>query len=82
MGEEVDVLLRGDSMACKGMLDREGAGGVKHLSTKSLWLQERMREKELWFQKVPRADNPADALTHHWNGANLPHFSMMGLARK
>ena len=79
VGEPVDLTLLGDSSACQGMLDREGVGAVKHLATKQLWLQERMAKKEMVFKKVPRLQNPADALTHHWDGSNLAHFRTMGL---
>ena len=80
VGEEVVLSLQGDSSACQGMLDREGAGPVKHLATKCLWLQERLAKKEAVFKKVPRDSNPSDALTHHWDGSSLKHFRMMGLS--
>ena len=79
IGESVELHLKGDSSACQGMLDREGVGAVKHLETKQLWLQEKVQRKELKFIKVPRLKNPADALTHHWDGGNRDHFEMMQL---
>ena len=32
-----------DSSACKSIILRRGAGAVKHLSTKDLWIQEAVR---------------------------------------
>ena len=39
-GEELQIHLKVDSSACHGMILRHGAGRVKHLCTKQLWIQE------------------------------------------
>ena len=39
-GEELQIHLKVDSSACHCMILRHGAGRVKHLCTKQLWIQE------------------------------------------
>ena len=53
-----------DASACRGMLLRHGTGKVKHLSVKQLWAQEVVRCFDVQVHRVPRANNPADLLTH------------------
>ena len=84
MSREMDIELAmkiyGDSSAAKGTLARQGSGKVKHLDTKQLWLQERIKKNEIEYIKIPRLQNVADALTHYWtikDGAM--HFKRMNL---
>ena len=71
--------IRGDSSAALGIVQRKGCGKVKHLAVKQLWLQEKVAEKEVTVTKIPRAENSADALTHHWSKAsNAHHHVEMG----
>ena len=58
------VALCVDASACKGMVLRHGSGKVKHLSVKQLWVQEAVRVFGVHVSRVPRAENPADLLTH------------------
>ena len=53
-----------DASACRGMLLRHGAGKVKHLSVKQLWSQEVLLKFAVQVDRVSRANNPADLLTH------------------
>ena len=53
-----------DSSACKGMLLRAGAGRVKHLTTKQLWVQAVVETLPVEVRKIPRSANYADMLTH------------------
>ena len=65
----IELRLLTDSSAARGIVQRQGAGKVKHLDIKSLWIQEREREKDLQVDKVPRLLNWSDLLTHHWSEA-------------
>ena len=71
MAEEIGLRLKlrmkTDAAAAVGVIQRQGAGRVKHLQIKQLWLQEKSREGEIKFLKVPRSINFSDLLTHHWN---------------
>ena len=73
-GVEVPISVLGDSSACRGMLLRHGAGRVKHLSTKQLWVQEAVRTYSIDACKIAREDNHSDSLTHE-----VSHNSMKGL---
>ena len=53
-----------DASACRGMLLRHGVGKVKHLSVKQLWSQEVVQSFGVQVDRVARAENPADLLTH------------------
>ena len=55
-----------DSSAARAVVQRQGAGKVKHLEIKQLWAQEQERQEKLEIQKVPRDVNWSDLLTHHW----------------
>ena len=71
-GRQLEIKLHVDSSACKGMVLRHGAGKVKHLTTKQLWVQGAVRAYGVEVLKVPRERNAADVLTH-----NVTKSSMM-----
>ena len=81
LGVSATVQLRGDSSANHGIITRQGTGKVKHLSVRQLWLQEQTASGRLAHVKVPRLQNGADALTHHWTRAkgelHFPTFSVI-----
>ena len=60
-----------DAAACKGMLMRRGVGGVKHIETKHLWIQEAIMQKSINVVKIPRDKNLADALASYSSGPVL-----------
>ena len=45
------------------MAKRQGLGKVRHLAVSDLWVQQRVRMKELNLEKYPGKENPADLLT-------------------
>ena len=71
MIEEIDrklkLRIRTDASAAVGVIQRQGAGRVKHLQIKQLWLQEKSRNGDVQMMKIPRAVNFSDLLTHHWS---------------
>ena len=79
LGEEMGLHLKGDSSASHGTLSRMGTGRVKHLQTRQLWLQERVKDGDVELQKIPREKNWADLLTHSWSGSNENLFASMGI---
>ena len=69
---------RVDASACKGILLRKGAGSVKHLETKSLWVQEAIKRRGIVVEKVAREENPADSLASFSPPATLSrHLEML-----
>ena len=51
-----------DASANLGIIKRKGAGSIKHLSARQLWVQEVMDQDNFEACKVPRAENPADLM--------------------
>jgi hypothetical protein len=80
INRRMKVTLYTDSNACKGILQREGCGKVKHLEARQLWTQEFIARKIVEVKKIPREFNPSDAFTHHWGVADgKRHFDRIGL---
>ena len=83
LGNPLCLRMHTDASAAVGVLNRQGSGRIKHLQIKQLWLQERIKLKELSIIKVPRATNFSDLLTHHWNEREGDqHMSGMGVCRR
>ena len=51
-----------DASATKSMLLRQGAGALKHLDLRTLWVQEVVHTENVLITKIPRTSNVADAL--------------------
>ena len=65
IGWTVRIRIHSDATAAIGMCRRKGLGKVRHLATSDLWIQERVRSKEIELQKILGIDNPADVLTKY-----------------
>ena len=68
-----------DASACRAFMLRRSCGGLKHITIKSLWFQEAVREYLITIEKVPRGAMPvhilaspssADELTKHLTELN------------
>ena len=71
-----------DASACKGMLLRQGSRKIKHLSTKQLWAQGAIQSYGISVEKIPRALNAADALTHSLTVKEMAtHLKCLGFTR-
>ena len=57
-----------DSSAAIGICSRQGLGKLRHIDTQTLWIQEKVRLKEVIIKKVRGECNPADPLTKHLVG--------------
>ena len=51
--------------AAKGIAHRRGLGKVRRLETNQLWIQEKVRTRQIILKKVKGDVNPADLLTKH-----------------
>ena len=72
-----------DSSAANGIVHREGCGKVKHLECRQLWVQGIVGKGQVTCLKVPRADNPSDAMTHYFSYVDgVSHFNRIGLVDK
>jgi len=70
-GLTCDIVLMTDSSGAKAFSERRGIGALRHISTRYLWLQERIHMKHLRTQKILGTDNEADCLTKALPGAVL-----------
>ena len=77
---DLPMRLLTDSSAAKGIIKRSGVGKVKHLEVKYLWVQEREACGDFSCVKVPRLENCADLLTHHYTEPEgRMHMERMGI---
>ena len=65
LGLEVPLRVWTDSSAAIGICSRQGLGGVRHLDTHTLWVQQAVRCKKIDLRKVDGEVNPADIFTKH-----------------
>ena len=78
-GRDVALTHSLDASACRGIMFREGAGPIKHLDIRQLWVEEIIRDRAIEVIKVPRKQNIDDFLCspakeHAWP-ASLLSFS-------
>ena len=83
LGGESELIIQTDSSAARGVIRRQGAGKVKHLQGRQLWVQQQEALGNLRVDKISREWNCSDALTHHWSGNNgAKLFAQMGVVRR
>ena len=72
------IILCTDSTAASGTAHRWGAGRIKHLELRQLWIQQYVSTGKVKVHKVPRADNPSDTLTHAYGPDAVEQFRLCG----
>ena len=60
-----------DARSGKAIAQRRGLGPVRHISTRFLWVQQKISQKEFSVTKVKGKSNPADLGTKYLNGPDL-----------
>ena len=63
IGIDVKVDLHSDSSAARQFAKRRGLGQMRHVMTRHLWLQDRVRLGHLKVVMVLGTENPADVMT-------------------
>ena len=63
--EEETTQLFADASAALSIATRQGAGKMRHINVKSLWLQAKAVQQVLKYLKIKGEENPADGLTKH-----------------
>lgn len=63
IGHVVQIKVLTDSSAARGMMGRIGSGRVRHMQTRFLWVQERLRNREFVLGRVGTLVNPGDVGT-------------------
>ncbi len=83
LGVEVEVQVNTDSSAAKSMTARKGAGRVRHIEVRELWVQDRVAKGELMIVKLRGEDNVADGLTKHVDKQKMEQYmKACGIARR
>ena len=65
LGLRVELRVHSDATAAIGIARRRGLGKLRHLDCEDLWIQQKVRSKEIQLLKVLGAENPADILTKY-----------------
>ena len=77
---KLTLKIRTDSSAAKGFSTRRGLGRQRHVSTRCLWLQDKVSKGDLKVVKVGAADQLADFLTKpvtaRWLADKSPEFGL------
>jgi len=71
LGVKIDLRVHSDATAAIGIARRRGLGKLRHLDCEDLWIQAKVREKEVTLIKVLGAVNPADILTKYLDRKTL-----------
>ena len=73
LGLDLRVHLKTDASAALGIANRGGMGKVRHVEVSQLWMQQKVRNKEIKVVKVKGEENLADALTKYVGKEVLDH---------
>ena len=80
-GFPVKIEVHSDATAAIGICKRQGLGRVRHLATADLWVQQRVRAKQIKLFKLPGRENPSDMMTKYKSSPELGKFlKMLGVA--
>ena len=70
-GVHVNVKVCSDSSAAIGISNRLGLGATRHLSVRHLWVQHKVKEKEITLEKQDGKKNVADLGTKIQTGPTI-----------
>ena len=80
LGIRYNLELLTDATAAMGITRRLGIGKFRHLDTSLLWIQQKVRDKEVQMTKVLGKENPGDSFTKYLSGPEISaHLGRMGL---
>ena len=65
LGIELPLRLWTDSFAAIGVTSRQGVGKIRHLDTRTLWVQQAVRTGRIEVRKVKGTEDFADLFTTH-----------------
>ena len=74
---ELKLELKADSSAGLGTAQRQGLGKLRHVQTRYLRVQERVRRGEVAVSKVRGDRNPSDMLTKPMDKGKREYFMKM-----
>ena len=80
LGMNWTLTLHSDATAAIGICKRRGLGKIRHLSVADLWIQDKVKCKDLELTKILGSENPADLLTKYLDGTiQDQHLERLGL---
>ena len=69
----------GDASAASGIGARRGVGKIRHLETRTPWLQKHITQKEITLRRKQGSENPSDLGTKHLDQATMwKHIPALG----
>ena len=82
-GRDLAAHMAGDASAASGIGARRGVGKIRHLETRTLWLQKHITEKEILLRQQKGLENPSDLGTKHFDQATMwKHVAALGFERR
>ena len=79
LGFEIQLTVKTDSSAAKGIGLRLGAGKLRSLEIRTLWLQQLIKDKRLGIAKTAGSKNPADVGTKAYKVETLSNLKCLGM---
>ena len=77
LGVSTTGVVYTDSSAAAAIADRRGAGKLRHINIRMLWIQEREARQEIELRKVKGAINPADLMTKYLTATRMADLGRM-----
>lgn len=71
---KLPIESRVDASVARQFVHRKGAGRMKHIDTRLMWLQQAQEEGKFGVKKIPREINISDMLTHAPSALELKKF--------
>ena len=65
MGWSLKIVVHSDATAAIGIARRKGLGRIRHLDVTDLWIQDKIRSRQMELRKVEGTKNCADVLTKY-----------------
>ena len=82
LGWSMKIRIHSDATAAIGICRRKGLGKIRHLATTDLWIQDKIRSRQMELVKILGTENPADVLTKYVTHQLMEEAtSKMGLRR-
>ena len=65
MGWNLEIVVHSDATAAIGIARRKGLSSNRHLDVTDLWIQDKIRSRQMKLQKIDGKKNCADVLTKY-----------------
>ena len=77
VGVRMVIVMDTDSSAARGTAHRKGVGKIKHLETRTLWVQDQVARGRIILNKIDGESNPADLLTKYLSGPKIKQLTLL-----